>query len=221
MPNSFLITQSKKLLGSGFLDKNISDKTLWLPAKLSKLSSIESSTYLNNLSSQLFKTSVESNSFKVNNLNQAFLQNINFFENSRLWLFKKFFFTNNQQQGLVVDYPQLVPTSGTKTIPTPLTFQFYTSLYVNVLLPLGGNPVNPSLSILKTTKNSTNTLTRLNGLVSLTTPQLDVLGGNTLNFIGLITSNPKQTFSGSSTYFNIIYFSQNISECPRELIYHT
>jgi hypothetical protein len=28
MPNSFLITQSKKLLGSGFLDKNISDKTL-------------------------------------------------------------------------------------------------------------------------------------------------------------------------------------------------
>ena len=84
MPNSFLITQAKKLIGLGFLDKDFSDKTLWLPTKSSKLSSIESLNYFNNLSNQIFKKKIDKSFLKLNKLQQAEFTNLNFFENSRL-----------------------------------------------------------------------------------------------------------------------------------------
>lgn len=81
--NSFLITQSKELIGSGILDKNFSSKNLWLPTKLSKLSSIESTIYLNNLLSTFYTNNTLLNFTKQNTLNNSNTLNLNFFENSR------------------------------------------------------------------------------------------------------------------------------------------
>jgi hypothetical protein len=77
--NSFLLTQAKKLVGSGTLDKDSSNKSLWLPTKSSKLSSIESSAYFNNLTRQLFKKTSESDHLYTNKLTHSFFNNLNFF----------------------------------------------------------------------------------------------------------------------------------------------
>lgn len=89
MSNSFLLTQTKKLLGSGLLDKNFSNKTLWLPTKLSKMSSSESVVYLNNLTRQLTNQNTQELFLGSSYLTSNSFKNLNFFENSRLWLFKK------------------------------------------------------------------------------------------------------------------------------------
>merc|ERR1711862_362104 len=116
MGNSFLITQSKKLIGLGFLDKDFADKTLWLPTKSSKLSSIESLNYFNNLSNQIFKKKIDKPFLQLNKLQQSEFINLNFFENSRLWLFKKYFFNNNQNQNLVIESPKNLLTSTNSKI---------------------------------------------------------------------------------------------------------
>jgi hypothetical protein len=172
------------------------------------------------LSRQLFNESTSYNSLKINNFVQAHFQNINFFENSRLWLFKKFYFTNNQQQGLVIDYPQNL-TASNDLINTPSTFQFYTGLYVNNLLFIKNDSLSPSL-IFTPKKHFTQTTPNLfDSSVNLTTSQLDVLVGYNLNFITLLTSNPKQTFTGNATYFNSINFSKNANIDPKFIDYST
>ena len=90
--NTFLITQAKKLLGSNTLDKDFSSSTLWLPTKVSKLSSIESNMYLNSLNQQLFSNNINNNFLKTHTLTWPSFNNLNLFENSRIWVFKKYFF---------------------------------------------------------------------------------------------------------------------------------
>jgi hypothetical protein len=207
IPNSFLITQSKKLIGSGVLDKDFTNKTLWLPTKSSKLSSIESLTYFNNLSNQLFKNNFSKNYLNTNNLEQADFTNLNFFENSRLWLFKKYFFNNNQNLNLIVDSPQvnsLRYNQRTNTSISPSTYPVYN--YFSKLLPLTNNTFTPSLSL--NHNNNTNcSLTQLqvsNLPTTLVTPNLDVLTSNNINFITNLTSNPQQTHTNDTNYFNLV-----------------
>jgi hypothetical protein len=85
IPNSFLVTQVKKLIGTGLLDSDFTNKTLWLPTKASKLSSAESFKYFSNLSGNIFtKDDFALNHLQSNSLRQSFFKNINYFENSRL-----------------------------------------------------------------------------------------------------------------------------------------
>jgi hypothetical protein len=84
--NSFLFTQSKKLIGLSTFGKEFSKDTLWLPTKTSKQSSLESSHHLNNLNSFLKYnyTNYNLNFLTNNKIRHSSLNYLNFFENSRL-----------------------------------------------------------------------------------------------------------------------------------------
>jgi hypothetical protein len=208
VPNSFLITQVKKLLGSGIFDKDFGNKTLWLPAKSSQLSSTESTIYLNNLKDHLFKNGSLSGFLQTNSLNQVNFSNLNFFENSRLWLFKKYFFTNSQGYNTVVDYPQTVDyLPKTTTYLQNENINFTTSLYLNNLLYLVKNYNTPSLFVLgcgNTPEN--NILTGKLVPLKINTSQLDMIAGDNLHFYNHITTNTKSLIDGGNptTYFKFL-----------------
>jgi hypothetical protein len=212
IPNSFLITQSKKLIGSGVLDKDFTNKTLWLPTKSSKLSSMESLTYFNNLSNQLFKNSLGKKYLNTNSLEHPDFNNLNFFENSRLWLFKKYFFNNNQNLNLIVDSPQinLIPRDYQNN-NTNANVSFYSVYnYYSKLSPLFTNNFTPSLLLNQNTSiinsygsvhNQTSNLS-----TTLVTPNLDILSSSNINFMSNLTSNPQQTYTNNTNYFNLTTF---------------
>lgn len=84
LSNSFLITQSKKLIGTGMLSKDFTNSTLWLPSKSLQFSTAEASLHLNNLSHTYNHLSLQNLFLKPNHLHGTDLYNLNFFENSRL-----------------------------------------------------------------------------------------------------------------------------------------
>jgi hypothetical protein len=144
--NSFLITQSKELIGSGILDKNFSSKNLWLPTKLSKLSSLESTIYLNNLLSTFYTNNTLLNFTKQNTLNNSNTLNLNFFENSRFWIFKKYYFSINQNNNLVTENIKHSTFNSPLQNKHTLNNNFYYNLYTVNLLNLLKNNFTPSLN---------------------------------------------------------------------------
>jgi hypothetical protein len=198
--NSFLLTQAKKLIGSGTLDKDSSNKTLWLPTKSSKLSSIESSAYFNNLTRQLFKKTSDSEHLYTNKLTHSFFNNLNFFENSRIFLLKKYYFTNNQSYNLFSSNPQNILSGADVALSTPIknlsNTNFQTNLYATNLNFLIHNTVTPSLQLFlsknkqySTCNLSPHKLTSQNN-ISVSFSKLDVFSGSQNNFFFNITSNP-------------------------------
>jgi hypothetical protein len=206
--NSFLITQAKKLIGSGILDKDFTSKTLWLPTKSTKMSSMESSIYFTNLSNQLFKNPTNSSFLSNYNLTHSNFDNLNFFENSRLWLFKKYFFTNNQQLGIIVDSPKSITQLYKQNIYTNNTLitssNFHLSLYLNQIQLIINNNYTPSLTL-----NNPNTTAILSfdinktptNSINLNTGNLDALRGINSSFIYTLTSNPQQP-NNTTNYFS-------------------
>jgi hypothetical protein len=219
--NSFLLTQAKKLIGSGTLDKDSSSKSLWLPTKSSKLSSIESSTYFNNLTRQLFKKTLETDYLHTNKLTHSFFNNLNFFENSRIFLLKKYYFTNNQSYNLFSSVPQNILNGSNSYVSNSNkalgSANFQTNLYATNLNFILHNTITPSLQPFsnKSGKNYTDSLfnskLKDQGNISVSLSKLDVLSGNQNNFFLSITSNP-QKYNTNNTYFNNInssYTSNN------------
>jgi YHS domain-containing protein len=211
--NSFLVTQAKKLIGSGTLDKDSSNKSLWLPTKSSKLSSVESSSYFNNLTRQLFKKNPETSYLYTNNLTHSFFNNLNFFENSRIFLLKKYYFTNNQSYNLFTSNPENLvnSTSGlvTGNVKNFSNLNFQTNLYATNLNLLTHNNLTPSLhSLFIKTKSPQLEELELNKInnqtnISISLAKLDIFSGTQNNFFFNITSNP-QKLNTDNTYFNNI-----------------
>jgi hypothetical protein len=85
------------------LNKDFTDKTLWLPTKLSKLSTTESYSYFNKLTNYYNNSNYSNKFLNSNELNSNNFNNLNFFENSRIFLVKKYFFTNNISYSFVID----------------------------------------------------------------------------------------------------------------------
>jgi hypothetical protein len=148
IPNSFLITQAKKLIGTGLLDSEFTNKTLWLPTKSSKLASAESFKYFSNLSGSIFsKDEATIQYLKINKINQTFFKNINFFENSRLWLFKKYFFTNNQTQNLISETPIYMGNVVNKPVNSSLlNLTYNVSTYALGVTPVVYDSLTPSIN---------------------------------------------------------------------------
>jgi hypothetical protein len=222
--NSFLITQAKKIIGLGTLGKDFTNKTLWLPTKASNLSSLESSLYLNNLSNSLLSPNkLSSNFLNQNHLSQSNFNNLNFFENSRLWVFKKYFFTNQQAHNLVVDYPTSLDkqtgfAANSQTSYSNLNFT--TNMSTNNTTPLTNNNFTPSLS---PNSNLTNNLFYGVGTPNTTNSNLnlsnlDIIGGSNTGFLFLLTSNPQDT-PNSQNYFSNLKYSTGKSNTP--IVNHT
>ena len=225
--NSFLITQGKKLIGSGALDNNYSNKTLWLPTKMSKVSSIESTIMFNNLSQQLFNEKQPTNFLKTNKLTHQNFTNLNFFENSRLWVFKKYFFNNSQNMNLVIDSPILYKPNLSKEHVLRnyelASTSFYTNNTVSKLHHLINNLYTPSLCSNIITDGYTRHSSRYSNILKPSTlinmPSTDLINGSGINFLYTITSNPKN-FNGLSTnYFNWLESGTTLSTYNLNLPY--
>jgi hypothetical protein len=171
------------------------------------MSTIESSLYFNNISNTLSNGSVDKNFLKSYSALQANFTNLNFFENSRLWLFKKYFFNNNQNQNIIVDGPKL-SLAVTNDQNKNLAFSdstFSTEIYLNKLSLLTYNTLTPSLNNYVNSSNvilsSTGLNNKTSNSVSLNTNSLDILNSLNNNFIYTLTSNTQQ-LNNSTNYFN-------------------
>jgi hypothetical protein len=206
IPNSFLITQSKKLLGTGLVNKDFSNSTLWLPTKHSNLSSAESSIHLNNISNQLYQTVKPINHLKTNQILHSNFVNINFFENSRIWLFKKYFFNSNQNFNTIIDLPVTNSSLTPNNTQTVQNINFTTNIYTNSIISHLNNNLVPSISARLDSTNALPSCTvtyPIHNNIRLSTSQLDIISGSNVNFFATITSNPKQLTHGNTGYFNM------------------
>jgi len=217
--NSFRITQAKKLIGAGTLNPNYTSQSLWLPTQASKLSTLETSLYLNNLSPNFNKLTKNINFVNTHQHVQPSFTNLNFFENSRLFLLKKYFFTNNQNQNMVINsYKNSTSFTKQSIFNTNMSVNSAT----NSLLQLSSNPLTPSLSSnyvnsLDTTVRQANNSVGMN-LVALSTPTLNLLSGPNLQFIFLLTSNFNEY--NTTNYFNYLNYptgAVNISNISKNI----
>jgi hypothetical protein len=150
---------------------------------------------------------------KTNSINNNTFGSINFFENSRLWLLKKYFFTNNLSQNSVITSPQsqnYLPNFNTnRTHITKLSFT--THAYLSNLSYLLVSSFTPSLNIPEPTNNSLSFL-RTGGNtqhfnINLTTPSLDLLTGTDSPFFLALTSNT--TNLDTTSYYSYTRSSTN------------
>jgi hypothetical protein len=196
--NNNMFTQSKKLLGHTFYNNNFSNKNLWLPTKLSNMTTNETLSYVNNLSKFLYPTthsSQQTNKFTQNSLlKNTNLINLNFFENSRLWVTKKYFF-NNQLNSNLVETSKIfnnkksnIETNSNSRYVSPVnSFQIFENSLndLNTMFWLTDTP-----NTLKIQSNKLNAGLKPNNF-TVSTPNLDLLTGGDLNFLSNITSTHK------------------------------
>jgi hypothetical protein len=210
--NSFLITQAKKLIGVSLFDKNFTGKTLWVPTKSSNLSSTETSLYFNNFFKNPLTAGDNTEFLKSSNLYSTNFNNLNFFENSRFWVMKKYFFTNQQYLNILTTQPK-VKTTNTYHSNHYISNIFTLNLYSLTLNTFTKNSLTPSLFINISDYSKTYTKQVLNiqqNPIHLNLSSLEVLGGTNTTFVYNITSNP-QNSPNTSTYFNNLDFSLNHS----------
>jgi hypothetical protein len=207
--NSFIFTQAKKLIGTGLLNKDFTNQTLWLPTKSAHLSPTETSLYFNNLLSNVDNFFNSTNTLKTHQITNSYFNNLNFFENSRLWLMKKYFFTNNINNNIVYELPKyshygiFTSNSKDKRIPTKLMFNL--GLYKTSLGYLTKSTLSPSLNSIDGSVLLTTSTVPYN-LLNVTTPNLDIFNSNTNQFFFLLTSNLNST--DRTIYYN--YLQSNV-----------
>lgn len=198
--NSFSITQAKKLIGIGYLNSQNSNNSLWLPTKLSKLNTVETSKQVNNLPN-FFRNVLlpeSSNFIKYSNLTNPNFTNLNYFENSRLYVFKKYFFMNQISNNNIIldpiindlfnDYSYVMDRSllFSKTHKSVgyNYLSIYDNLYSNLSISLHG------LRSLQYGNKYNIQQTKLNtDFINLNINNLDILTNSNTNFLLLLTSN--------------------------------
>jgi hypothetical protein len=156
------------------------------------------------------------NFYKHLNNTQANFENLNFFENSRLWVFKKYYFPNQQQYNNITNYfTPAVKDAGTNN------FEFkYTS--INYLLNSSNiksthtiyNQLTPSL-VTRNNHKLTDITRSFNAgdnsqLSNVNLSNLDVLSGTGLNFMYILTSNP-QSLNTNLNYFSNINHNTKVN----------
>ena len=90
------ITQSKLLIGTSLLNNN-SSNNIWLASKIGNLSKIEAYDFASYLEDAISNKGSLSSNLNNNKINSS---QINFFENSRFFLTKRFFFLNQLENNL-------------------------------------------------------------------------------------------------------------------------
>lgn len=211
LSNSFLIntslfTQAKKLLGLGLFSKEFSKDSLWLPTKTTKNSSLESTKYITSVTNLLNYNHNYINSFIINNkLTHAKSNNLNFFENSRLWLLKRYFFSTQYVHNNTLEFNKVLSTVNQVTNPlnSVTNFNYTSTTYLsNLRSYINSNNllVTYNTHFNRTSNPLSNNLNNKEGLY-LHLPSLDILAGNNLSLFLLITSNP-QNLNNNLNYFN-------------------
>lgn len=205
--NSNSFTQSKKLLGVNFLGSDSSTKNVWNSTKLNSLTSEGSSSFISNLQELFSQKSLNGDVLSHNSQSSTDTTNFNFFENSRMWLTKKYFFTNQLKNN-----NKSLTTSNTlnKVEPNLLTnthlLETLSNLQQqnpNVQLQNLSFYITPS----KTIVNVPNTLPSYDMYIS--NGDLDILKLSNLSFLNKLTYT---TSNGNLNYFTTLpYTTSNLT----------
>lgn len=155
--NSHKLTLTKKLIGTGLMDKNLSNKNIWNSEFIKKFSKNNTFHHLNNL--------LYSNYFKLNNLSHSLqdfnknspyyfqnLKNFSFYEHSFFWTFNRFKFNNNlinnSLTSNVVKFTQPFDLHSTKTTFQSQNIFLAQNLFFNQLeFLLPTIPFKPSFNV--------------------------------------------------------------------------
>ena len=116
--NSNAFTQSKKLLGINFLNSEAASKNVWSSTKLNALDTSSSTNFISNLQELFSNQPLRNDSLAQLNFTNPNLDNFNFFENSRMWLVKKYFFTNQLKNNLTQASPLVASPTNISMIST-------------------------------------------------------------------------------------------------------
>lgn len=209
--NSF--TQSKKLLGLSNYNNSFSNKNIWLASKLSNLNNTEALSYINNLNSSLYPTTINSldYNFSINSspLKTSNLLNLNFFENSRIWTTKKFFF-NNQMLNNLPSHAKYHTDQNSKTAYGLNISKFTPNIDTHKLLITNSTSdlsslMWPSVAKFGYSNNVLDGTMAGRSNLTLNISNIDLLSNSDLSFIVNVTSNIKP----SSTDLN--YYTPNPS----------
>ena len=98
--NSNAFTQSKKLLGINTLNSDSNDKNIWASSKLNAASNERGLDFIGHLQELFHNKAPYQYKLTTTNHFNAALANFDNFENSRIWLTKKYAFTNQLQSNL-------------------------------------------------------------------------------------------------------------------------
>lgn len=198
--NSNAFTQSKKLLGVNLLSSDIASKNVWTSTKLNGVSGENTSSFLANLQ-ELFVNQQSSVNKSTNapHLSNN-LTNFDLFENSRMWLTKKYFFTN-QLKNNTVSLSQLQGSNYTSSTTNEHLF--------NILVNTQSQDLNVQLYNLSLVSNSVNTTPKTSSVptvfdVHLGFGDLDLLRLNNLSFINKLTHS---TSGSNLNYFTVLPYT--------------
>ena len=107
--NSNAFTQSKKLLGINTLSAGSNDKNVWASTKLNATSNERALDFISHLQELFNNKTLVNNQLNLSNHFNSTLVNFNSFEHSRMWLTKKYAFTEQLQSNLTL------PSTSTST----------------------------------------------------------------------------------------------------------
>ena len=214
--NSNAFTQAKKLLGVNFLNSDAASKNVWSSTKLNSLDNSTSTNFISNLQELFSNQPLRNNSLTQLNFTSPHLDNFNFFENSRMWLVKKYFFTNQLKNNLTQS--SVVPTSS--SLPNNLETNTYNyTLFLNLYNQSPQNQFS-YLTLFIKPLNTVQDSTSITGLYDfyVNAGDLDVFKSNNLSFLNKLTHSTSNdglkyytTLGSSSLTSNIehsLYFKK-------------
>lgn len=189
--NNSSFTQSKRLLGNAISNSELSVGSIWSSTQLSKASALKSAKLGKGLNTNFFSDDIlklARSAQTINLVNSTPAANFNFFEESRSWTAKKYYFTSTL-------YSNTYTVAATaKKLETPQTLATLSDKHFTILLNSATVNLPVALGqihiILVKPSDLYDVNHKINHLQSkLILADLDVLSGTNLDFIEVMTSS--------------------------------
>lgn len=196
--NSNAFTQSKKLLGVNFLNSDVASKNVWTSTKLNSVGGENTSNFLSNLQELFVNQPVTNNQLVHAPHLSNNMTNFDLFENSRMWLTKKYFFTNQLKNNTVA-------LSSSHSTTTTLSSDNNEHLF-NILVNTQSQNLNTQLLNLALTLNTSNDLLKAVNTstafdIHVGSGDLDLLKLSNLSFVNKLTHS---TSNNNLNYFTVL-----------------
>jgi hypothetical protein len=135
-------TQTKKLLGTAVLDSKSTSSNIWSSAKMSSLAQYSELSHLGSMQGLTagFSGTVSGNVSQLLTSLSSDLNSLNFFESSRMWTTKKYFFLNQLQSNTI--HVGTSPSMGGDRAGSSSLFT------LNVFTSLNNQDISTQLSVL-------------------------------------------------------------------------
>ena len=177
-------TQAKKLIASGSFANNTSNN-VWLSSKAGSLNSAEALNFAMALNKSVSSSAVDLNTLSFNNINNS---QINFFEDSRFFFSKRYFFLNQLKSNMWES--QNIQTSNLVLATLPVTTQMPLIYTKSLLLNLDGLVTTQYLN-----SDQAKLIDYSQNDISLSLTNNTMLDSSSTNFINKLTTLSTDTTS--------------------------